>query len=62
MKEYEVEEEAKYPESGPVQVVKKTVKITIDGDVYERGFNLDPSQNIEPHIRRFEKEIKQNRK
>lgn len=57
MTDYEVVNKSELPEDSATQVVKYDVKLFYDDSVYKKGFNLDPGQNLEPHIKAWEREV-----
>ena len=58
MIDYKIRKKDEYPKDQPSEVVKYDVVVIIDEEKYEKGFNLDPEQELDKHVEKWVNEIK----
>jgi len=58
MTDYKIVRKRESPENGATQIHLYDIKVEINGETFEKGFNLDPDQDIDSHVQRWIKTLK----
>lgn len=57
MIDYEIRKKDEYPVDQSSEVIRYDIVLEINGEEYKKGFNLDPTQDLDKHVEKWANEL-----